>query len=181
MVSFYLFVFLAVALMVFYFIILADSLFGGCDFATNNKAVSQIARIIQKSQKSGGVLFDLGCSRGGFALKILQACPKLTVYGVDNDWIRIFLARIKSFLLNRPVKFIHKDIFSTDISKADVIYLYLDRSLLPKLQTKLQKELKSEAIVITNRIFFPDWKPSRIFPVEAENPKADKIFVYERF
>ena len=48
---------------------------------------------------------------------------------------------------------------TADISKVDVVFMYVPRVLLPQLQEKLQRELKNKGIVILYKISFLDWSP----------------------
>ena len=157
--------------LMFYFAIMTDSLFGGCDLATNASTITKVAEII-KAKK--GNFYDLGSARGDFLLKLIKKAPSINYYGLDNSWFRIWISRLKALILGRNITFLQKNIFDANLSSADFVYIYLPRELMPGLQTRLQKELKPGAVVLTNRVSFPDWKPK-----ESHNlSNSEKLFMY---
>ena len=140
------------------FVVLADGAFGGLDFKSNQAAINQVIGIIKQRHLETGVFYDLGSARGKFALKIAKAFPKLQVSGIDNNSFRLFLSNIRSKFL-KNLNFKKEDIFKTDVSSANIIYLYLPKELMPEMENKLQHELKPGAWVITNKVNFPHWLP----------------------
>ncbi len=166
----YVLIFLILLGVTFYFAVLSDSIFGKEDFATSSFATNQIVQIIKDRKLDNGIFFDLGSCRGEFASQIAKACPNLKVLGIDDSWLRTWLARRRSVFL-KNLTFKRENIFAIDVSSADIVYVYLPRELLPKLQAKLQKELKRGATVITNCVSFPSWQP------EEHN---GEIFVYKQ-
>lgn len=69
---------------------------------------------------------------------------------------------------------------TTDISKADVIFIYVPRILLPQLKEKLQKELGKKAIVILYKISFVDWLPMETIDTDyTHGISRNKIFIYQ--
>ena len=93
----------------------------------------------------------------------------MKIIGIDDSVVRIFTAKARS-IFKKNVSFFKQDIFIADVSSADVVYIYLPRELMPALQKKLQTELKTGAIAISNKVFFPSWQPIE---------KLDDIFIYQ--
>ena len=147
-------IFLAIGV---FFVLSVDSLLGKLDFTSDRRAVKAVAAIL-KDRK--GDFYDLGSARGGFAVKIAKALPQARVWGVDDNTFRTACAKIRSSFVPNA-NFIKADIFTTDISRANAAYIYLPQDLMPALQNKLQKELPSGAIAITNKVSFPNWQPIR--------------------
>jgi hypothetical protein len=160
---------------IFYAAIVTDSLLGDYDFSTSKLSVNKVAEIIRGRT---GNLYDLGSARGDFLLRLTRKVPGIRYYGLDNIWFRIWISRLKAFLLNKKIIFLHKNIFEADFRKADTVYIYLENSLLPKLEKKLQAELKEEAMVITNANSFPSWQPKAVYITHLSQPQKEKLFVY---
>lgn len=158
-----------------YMAIITDSLLGDYDFSTSKPAVDKVAEIIQERR---GNLYDLGSARGNFLLRLIRKAPNIRYYGLDNSLFRIWISRLKAFLLNKNIIFLHKNIFDADFTKIDTAYIYLERSLMPKLEKKLQPELKTGAMVITNANYFPIWQPEVIYITHLNKPEKEKLFVY---
>ena len=168
---------LVAAILVFLFIcsslfayFLIDSFFGGLDFTTRPLVVSEVVKIIKQRHLESGRFYDLGSARGNFAIKIAKALPNLQVYGIDDNWFRIGFAKARGIFL-KNLNFTIQDIFKANVSLANILYIYLPQELMPNLQSKLQKELKNGAIVITNRVSFPSWQPIE---------KVNQLFIYQQ-
>src|SRR5258708_31173236 len=144
--------------LVFYFVMLANAMWGDYDFTTNKRVARQVALVLKNLNLEKSTLYDLGSCRGAFALNISRACPQLKVFGVEKDPLRNWYAKFISLFSRGKAKFLNQDIFKVDLSSADVTYIYLERSLLPKLQKKLEQELKPGSVVVSQTVSFPSWQ-----------------------
>ena len=162
-----------------FWIIVVDSALGGYGFSTSARATLKVISIIQSHKKNSGVMYDLGSNHGKVVLKIKKFLPKWEVCGLDNDVIRIVWSKTKTFFAQHRPSFLKIDIFEADVSKADVVYVYLPSSLMPALRKKLQKEMKPGSMVITSTVFFEGWNPSETYITNEKQPEKEKIFVYQ--
>ena len=162
----------------FYFLYLYDFASGGEDFATSKIVIQAMIPVIRQHNGGQGIFFDLGSARGGLTLSISSVFPKLQVYGIDNSWVRVFFSKLRSLFVSHPPIFLQGELFKSDVSKADFIFIYLPRPLLPALEKKFQTELKKGAMVITNTVFFPSWQPTQAFITHPEKPEFEKLFTY---
>jgi SAM-dependent methyltransferase len=159
-----------------------DSLIHGHDLPTSRRATKAVLKIIAE-QKNARNFYDLGCAHGSFSVRIKRVSPNLSMTAVDNDIIRIFFARIRALLSKSKINFLRKNIFDVDLSNADIVYTYLWYDLMPPLEKKLQQELKSGAIVITNTSKFPTWKPIQTvvtYPKIPTTPDFETLFIYQK-
>lgn len=155
--------------------IMTDSLLGDYDFASSKLAIHKVAEIVK--QRTGN-FYDLGSARGNFLLKLVKLVPSMDYYGLDNSLFRIWASRLKAFLLNKNITFLHKNILTEDSAKIDTAYVYLEASLMPSLEKKLMTELKPGAMVITNTNPFPNWQLQATFVTHPKNPEKEKLFMY---
>lgn len=153
----------------------ADSLLGDYDFPTSNPAISKVAEIINTRR---GNFYDLGSARGDFLLKLAKQAPSVDYFGLDNSLFRVYVSRFKALFLSRNITFLHQNIFDADFAKIDTAYIYLEKSLLPKLESKLQAELKTGAMVITNANGFPSWQAEATYITHPNQPQKQQLFVY---
>ena len=65
------------------------------------------------------------------------------------------------------VKFLNQDLFTTDISEASVVTLYLLPSLNLKLMPKLMKELAPGTRIVSHSFNMGDWKPEQTLDVNG--------------
>lgn len=159
-----------------------DILFCKEDFVTNKDTTKKIGEFINKHYPQKNTFYDLGSSWGGFVFDIIEQCPQLQITGIDNSLIRIWISRLRAWFGNKKIIFKKEDIFKTDVSKADLVYVYIPLVLLPKLALKLEKELPREATVVTsvsNPINFTGWKPVEVIPKNKKNENERDIFIYK--
>ncbi len=160
---------------------LADAFFGKEDFASSHLAVDRVVKIIKERHLEKGQLYDLGSCRGSFAVKIASAFPGMKIIGIDDSWFRTLFSKTRGIFL-KNVSFRKANIFKSDISSADIIYVYLPQELMPDLQTKLKKELKAGNLVIANRVTFPNWQPAETLSLdEIDQVRGGpaKLFLYQ--
>jgi len=158
-----------------------DSILREHDLPTSKIVVKNLIKIISHYKPEASTFYDLGCGRGTVVLSIKKSLPRLEVYGIDNNAVRIFFAELKAVFLGQKIVYKKQDFFQTDLRNADIIYTYLWYDLMPPLENKLRKELKHGAIVITNTSKFPTWKPvERIVarPGISKPPDSETLFIY---
>ncbi len=122
---------------------------------TASKAMIRLAKI-----KKGTRVYDLGCGDG----RLLFQAAKLGAIasGCDINPFLVLFIHLKALILNQSssVTAQWRDMWKADISKSDVVFVYLLPWKMKQLQTKLLKELKPGTLVISNSFIFPSWKPT---------------------
>lgn len=86
------------------------------------------------------IIYDLGCGRGDFLFAAEKYNPKKLV-GYELAAWPLFLAGLHKKLKKSRAQFYKKDFFGADISKADIIYLFL----VPKIVNKAWPFIKDRA------------------------------------
>jgi hypothetical protein len=175
-------IFLLLDLVLFCLWYFFDSLFCKEDIVTNKDTTKKIIKFLNINFPQENIFYDLGSSRGSFALDIIGKCPQLQIIGIDNSLLRILISKLRAFLQNKKIIFLKKDIFETDLSKANLIYVYIPLILLPRLAIKLERELSHGAVVITsvsNPINFTNWEPVEVISKNPKNKNERDIFIYK--
>lgn len=100
--------------------------------------------------KKGKVVMDLGSGWGTLLLPLAKQFPQHTFVGIEYGRIPYMISclRAKRF---KNIKFYRQDFFNTDISQADVIFLFLLTSTMAKLSNKCITEAKKGAYAYVNR------------------------------
>ena len=167
-----------------YLTYMLDSFLNGHDLPTSRKARKLIKKIIEEHNPGAKNLYDLGCSRGEFAIGMKYLLPRVDIIGIDTSALRILFARVASFLWRKKVVFRRANIFDEDLTYADVVYTYLWYDRMPPLEKKLLQELKSGAIVITNTSHFLTWQPVGVYATHPASkwlsPEFENLFVYKK-
>ena len=117
------------------------------------------------------VVYDLGCGDGRIVIAAAQRRGARGV-GIDIDPQRIQEAKAnaqKALVLGR-VKFLEADLFTTDISEATVVTLYLLPTLNVKLMPKLMAELRPGTRIVSHAFSMGDsWPPERTETVDGRS------------
>jgi cyclopropane fatty-acyl-phospholipid synthase-like methyltransferase len=126
--------------------------------------------------KAGDVVYDLGCGDG---IIVATAAQKYgaTAVGIDIDPQRVKEAteRIQKAQVTDKVKILNQDLFTTDISKATVVTLYLLPSLNQKLIPKLNKELPAGTRVVSQSFNMGDQNP----PLQTLDVNGRQVYLWK--
>ena len=120
------------------------------------------------------VVYDLGSGDGRIPITAAKTYGARGV-GIDIDPQRIKEAseNLKTAGVGDRVKFLNQDLFTTDISEATVVTLYLLPSLNLKLMPKLNKELKPGTRIVSHAFDMGDAKP-----IETLNVNGRTIYFW---
>jgi predicted RNA methylase len=114
------------------------------------------------------VIYDLGSGDGRIPVTAAKQYGARGI-GIDIDPQRIKEANenAKTQGVTDKVKFLNEDLFTTDISEATVVTLYLLPSLNVKLMPKLMKELRPGTRIVSHAFDMGDWKPEQTLNVNG--------------
>ena len=118
--------------------------------------------------KPGEAVYDLGCGDGRIVITAVREYAARGVC-VDIDAQRIAESQQNAVAagLTDQIRFVHRDLFVTDISDAAVVMLFLSPALNLKLRPKLLSELKPGARIVSHWHDMGDWKPEKAVRVRS--------------
>jgi ribosomal protein L11 methylase PrmA len=127
------------------------------------EAMLQVANVTKND-----VVYDLGSGDGRIPVTAAKKYGARGV-GIDIDPQRIKEANenVAKNGVGDKVKIMNADLFTTDISEATVVTLYLLPSLNVKLMPKLMKELKPGTRIVSHAFDMGDWKPEKELDVNG--------------
>lgn len=121
--------------------------------------------------KPGDVVYDLGCGDGRI---VVTAAKKYGVkavgFDINPERVQESLANVKSNQVEHLVTIKEDDIFTLDLSKANVVTLYL----LPELNVRLMPQLAK--LKPGSRILSHDFDMEGAKPVQVVHLKAENLF-----
>ena len=150
--------------------------------ATPTSVVRQM--LVLADLKPGEVLYDLGSGDGRAVIMAAKDFGATSV-GVElrDDLAKRALDSIQELDLAEKTRIIQKDIFTVNLSAANVVFLYLTTSANEKIKPKLEAELESGTRVVSHDYEILGWKPLKV-DTFCENPKlgypSHTIYVYKR-
>ncbi len=127
----------------------------------------------------GKVLYDLGCGRGMALFALTKKFPVKST-GFEINPAVLLYAKVKRLISGSKVRKNSKikfgNFFKTDLSKADIIYLYLFPEIVEKLEEKIKKECKTGTYIICNTFCFQNMEPIWTYFIAKGSLK--NIYVY---
>lgn len=124
---------------------------------------------------ANAVIYDLGCGDGRMLVALKKKFPTIRAIGYERSWWPLLLAWFRA----RPhgVELRAQSFYAADLSDADFVFCFLIDSVMPKLEKKLQAQLRPGICVASYGFTFPTWKPERIIP--NPNPKRKSgLYLY---
>jgi len=134
--------------------------------------------------KAGEVLFDLGAGDGRTVIMAAKSFGARAV-GVElrEDLAKKALSTIHDNGLADRVTIVNGDMFSVQLTSADVVFLYLTTSANEKIRPKLETELRKGVRVVSHDYEIVGWRPLKVENF-CENPKlgypSHTLYLYEK-
>ena len=144
-----------------------------------------VHRMLQLAElKPGEVLFDLGAGDGRSVVMAAKDFSARAV-GVEmrEDLAKKALCTIHEQGLSDRVTIVNGDMFTVNLTSADVVYLYLTTSANEKIRPKLESELKAGVRVVSHDYEIIGWKPAKVENF-CENPQlgypSHTLYLYRK-
>lgn len=124
----------------------------------------------------GDMVYDMGSGNGAVLLMAARDFGAKCV-GIEmrKDLVEKALEEARKHKVEDRIKILNANVFETDISDADVVTLYLTSSGNLKLRSKLEKELKDKARVVSHDFEISGWTPYRVI---RGDPPGHTIYLY---
>lgn len=144
-----------------------------------------VQRMLQLAElKPGEILFDLGAGDGRTVIMAAKDF-KARAVGVElrEDLAKKALSAIHEQALTDRVTIVNGDLFTVNLTSADVIFLYLTTSANEKIRPKLENELKAGGRVVSHDYEILGWKPEKVENF-CENPQlgypSHTLYLYRK-
>jgi len=149
---------------------LGTSLFGAPWIPTSGGIVRKM--LFMADVKPGDVVYDLGSGDGRIMITAAKEFHARSV-GIEINPLWVFWTRliVTNLGLMDQAKVVWGNFFREDLSKADIVTLYLLQGTNDRLKSKLERELKPGTCVVSHVFTFTGWDPVK---VDAES----KIYLY---
>lgn len=170
-------------------ILAAGSLFGQARPADERKLalapwvtspMSVVERMLQAAAlKEGETVYDLGSGDGRVLITAAQKFgAKAVGVEISERLVKTSIERIKEAGVDDKASVVHGNLMDVDISKADVVVLYLMRDSNDLVRPKLEASLRPGTRVVSHDYEIRGWKPKSVEETEA-NRRRHTIYVYE--
>ena len=114
--------------------------------------------------KPGEMVVDLGAGDGRLVIGSAKARAGVTGFGVDLDpkLVREATARAWVEGVSDRVKFLNQNVFDADLSKVNVIYMWLFPELQRLLRNKIMAEARPGTRIVTQMFDMGPWLPDAV-------------------
>lgn len=136
---------------------------------TPQEVVDEMLELAQLTKDD--VIYDLGSGDGRIPIRAAQKYSARGI-GIDINPERVKEANenARKAQVTDRVKFLQQDLFTSDISEATVVTLYLLPELNLRLRPQLLEQLKPGTRVVSHAFDMGDWKPDRVVKTKRGNP-----------
>ena len=109
---------------------------------------------------------DVGCGFGGVVASVGRERPTLACLGLETAWIPYLVSRLRCGLSPNHAAVSRRDLWTHDLSGADVVYAYLSPVPMARLWRKVVAEMQPGTLFISNSFAVPGVEPVASHPVE---------------
>jgi tRNA G37 N-methylase Trm5 len=128
--------------------------------------------------KKDDVVYDLGCGDGRIPVTAAKKYKvKAFGYDIDPQRVKESLENVKKNEVGDLVTIEQKDIFTLDLSKANVITLYLLPSLNVKLVPQLEK-MKDGSRIVSHDFDMKGYKPKKVEQVKLPDGRTKTVYLW---
>jgi hypothetical protein len=143
---------------------LIASLMGAPYVPTKQKEIDFILNYFKMKKEQ--YLIELGSGDGRFVRSAAQKYG-VTALGVDVQYWLLWYAQIVAKVKHiKNVTFKNQNFFKTDLSKADVIFVFLMPNTLKKLRAKFLKECKKGTVLISHGFTIEEWEKYLYYKID---------------
>lgn len=128
------------------------------------------ARMVDLAKlKKGDVVADLGAGDGRLVITSAKSNPGVTGFGVDLNPKLVMEANARAWVegVDKQVKFTQQNVFDADLSKVDVIYMWLFPELQRLLRPKIMNEARPGTRIVTQMFDMGTWQADAVDSEQA--------------
>lgn len=146
-----------------FFLFLCLAFVTGGPFVPSNKGAVE-AMVNLAKLRPGQTVIDAGSGDGRVLFEAAKQGAKCV--GLEINPYLVLYTRIRAFFgpYRGMITVFWKNLWAAELSRADVVFVYLIPWKMDVLAEKLKKELKPGTLVISNSFIFPRWKIIRKDP-----------------
>jgi 16S rRNA A1518/A1519 N6-dimethyltransferase RsmA/KsgA/DIM1 with predicted DNA glycosylase/AP lyase activity len=153
------------------FFFLTIAFITGAPFVPSQKKTAKKMVELAKISKNDTV-YDLGSGDGRLILEAAQQTTK-AVYGIEINPVLVWFTKLRILLSGQKNSRCRwGNFWTTDLSDANIVFVYLLPWKMEALAKKLKHELKPGSRVVSNSFIFPNWKM-------ISNDESLHVYVFE--
>lgn len=123
------------------------------------------ALLAELALKGHETVYDLGCGSGSLLFALTKIHPNAITIGYDISVLPLFLGWMHKLCFWRRYRNVHLrfgNLYTKDVSKADVIFMFLMERAYPKLLTTLRRTVRDDTVIALEAWPFVNIEPERV-------------------
>jgi len=126
------------------------------------------------------VFADLGCGDGAVLLRAAERFGVFSVgFEIDPAFVQIARRRAKSTGLQDLIDIIHSDLFSADLSRLNVIYIYPSPLIIERLSSKILAECIEGTRILVHDYPLRLLQPVKVVQLPGGSLHIHTLYIYE--
>lgn len=126
---------------------------------STKQSITNMVKLAQP--RPGQVVIDLGSGDGRLLLAFARKGCRCIGYEINPVLVWKSRQLAKKHHLQDKMSFFCKSFWQADLSKADVVTLFMTESIMLELERKVFSEVSKGTKVVSQRFRFPNWKISK--------------------
>jgi len=140
---------------------------------TRKRIIDKIIEEVKINNQA--TVYELGAGQAGFLRTFRKKYPQAKLIGIEFQLLPFLVGNIQSALTNCKIKFKKENFLKTDLSRADLIYCYLNPESMAKLKNKFKTECRPGTQIISYQFTLPGIEPINKIKIDNNN----RIFFYK--
>lgn len=140
----------------------------------------RIPVILRNLDVKDKIIYDLGCGKGDFLFALEKFGPAKLV-GFELSPLLAWWGKLEAKIRKSKVEIRRENFFESNISEADIIYLFLVQAVVDQVAVKLKAEARPGAEIICLADQVPGFIPTKIVESNPSEKNNVKIYFYQNF
>lgn len=145
---------------------------GYAPFISTHRKVLEKA-LTEINLKPNDHVFELGCGDAGFLRALEEKYPKAKYTGIEYSFLPYLITLFQLALKKSKIKIKKINFFKVALDDANLIYCYLNISMMKKLEKKFKAECKKGTKIVSLNFPLPNTTPDKL--VQVDN---NRIYFY---
>ncbi len=128
-------------------------------YLSSKNANAELAKLLP--QQTAFSFVDLGSGCGGLLKNLARSHQNGQFHGIESAPLPFLISHLRNRFLGSPYTITWGDFWRHDFSNYDVVYAYLSPVPMEALWQKVNKEMRSGSLFISNTFIVPGVKPHK--------------------